>query len=148
MDLQARFADDLQKALKNHDAIRVSTLRLLISAIRNKEIERKKKFADGDVLEVIQTEAKSRRESIELYRTGGRKELADKEEAEMKVLLAYLPEAMSESELRDLVQSTLQTIGAKGPQDMGRVMSALMPKIKGRADGKQAQQLVQQLLKS
>ena len=147
MDLQARFAEDLQKALKSREAVRVSTLRLLIAAIRNKEIERKKTFGDGDVLEVIQTEAKGRRESIEQYRKGGRNELAEKEEAELKVLLSYLPEAMSESELRDLIQSTLQTVGAKGPQDMGRVMSALMPKIKGRADGKQAQQLVQQLLK-
>jgi uncharacterized protein len=147
MELQARLADDLQKALKQRDAVRVSTLRLLISAIRNKEIERKKTFADADVLEVVQTEAKSRRESIALYRQGGRSELADKEESELKVLLTYLPEPMSESQLRELVQEALQSVGAKGPQDMGRVMSALMPKIKGRVDGKQAQQLVQQLLK-
>ena len=148
MTLQEKLADELLNAVKRRDAVRVSTLRLLISALRNKEIERKKPSSDGDVLDVIQSEAKSRRESIEQYRNGGRADLADKEEAELKVLLSYLPEPMSESQLRDLVQGTLQAVGAKGPQDMGRVMSALMPKIKGRVDGKQAQQLVQQLLKS
>jgi uncharacterized protein YqeY len=148
MTLKERLSDDLLAAVKQRDPIRVSTLRLLISALRNKEIARKKESADSDVLEVIQTEAKSRRESIEQYKNGGRKDLADKEEAELKVLMAYLPEAMSESQLRELVQGTLQEVGAKGPQDMGRVMSALMPKIKGRVDGKQAQQVVQQLLKS
>lgn len=132
--------------MKKREAVRVSTLRLLISAVRNKEIERKKPSTDGDVLEAVQTEAKSRRESIEQYTNAGRKDLADKEDAELKVLLAYLPEPLSESQLRELVQSTLQTVGAKGPQDMGRVMSALMPRIKGRADGKQAQHIVQQLL--
>lgn len=147
MDLKSRLADDLQTAVKARDTIRVSTLRLLISAIRNKEIAKAKPLVDADVLEVIQTEAKSRRESIEQYRNGGRTDLADKEEAERKVLTAYLPEPMSENELRDLVKGTLQEVGAKGPQDMGKVMSALMPKIKGRVDGKQAQQVVQQLLK-
>ncbi len=147
MDLKSRLADDLQTAVKARDTIRVSTLRLLISAIRNKEIAKAKPLVDADVLEVIQTEAKSRREYIEQYRNGGRTDLADKEEAERKVLTAYLPEPMSENELRDLVKGTLQEVGAKGPQDMGKVMSALMPKIKGRVDGKQAQQVVQQLLK-
>ena len=147
MSLQEKLADDLLNAVKQREAVRVSTLRLLISAIRNKEIERKKTLADGEALEIVQTQAKSRRESIDLYRKGGRNELAEKEEAELKVLLSYLPEPISESQLRELVQGALQEVGAKGPQDMGRVMSALMPKIKGRVDGKQAQQVVQQLLK-
>ena len=146
MSLQEKLAADLTSALKQREAIRVSTLRLLISALRNKEIEKKKTLADGDVMELVQTQAKSRRESIDLYRKGGRNELAEKEEAELKVLLAYLPEPMSESQLRELVQGALQEVGAKGPQDMGRVMSALMPKIKGRVDGKQAQLVVKQLL--
>ena len=146
MGLKEKLSEDLLSALKQREAVRVSTLRLLISAIRNKEISAKKTLADGDVLEIVQTEAKGRRESIELYRKGDRAELAEKEESELKVLLSYLPAPMPESELRELIQGTLQSVGAKGPQDMGRVMSALMPKIKGRVDGKQAQQLVQQLL--
>jgi uncharacterized protein len=148
VDLKARLAGELQQAMKARENVRVSTLRMAISAIRNKEIERKKDLAEGEILEVIQAEAKSRRESIEQYKNAGRADLADKEDAELKVLLAYLPEPMSESQLRELVQKTLQTVGAKGPQDMGKVMSALMPQIKGRIDGKQAQQVVQQLLKS
>ena len=147
MSLQERLAQELQEALKKRDAVRVSTLRLLISAVRNKEIG-KKTFGDADVLDVIQSEAKSRRESMAEYTKCGRADLAAKEEAELAVLQAYLPQALTEAELRDLVQSTLQSVGAKGPQDMGRVMSALMPQIKGRADGRQAQQVVQQLLKS
>lgn len=146
MDFQARLTRDLQEALKNRESIRVSTLRLLISAIRNKEIERKKTCAEGDVLDVIGAEAKRRRESIAEYQKAGRPDLVSKEEAEWKVLQSYLPQPLSETELRDLIQGTLQSVGAKGPQDMGRVMSALMPQIRGRADGKQAQQLVQQLL--
>jgi uncharacterized protein len=148
VDLKSRLADDLQAALKSRDSVKVSTLRLLISAVRNKEIERKKDLADGELLEVIQAEAKSRRESIEQYTNAGRNDLADKEAAELKVLSAYLPEPMSEAQLKEIVQGAIQESGAKGPQDMGRVMSALMPKIKGRVDGRQAQQLVQQLLKS
>ena len=146
MDLKTKLAEDLQSSMKQREAVKVSTLRLLISAIRNKEIEKKKSFADGDVLEVIQAEAKSRKESIEQYTQANRKDLADKEAAELQVLVAYLPEPMSAEQLRDLVQSTLLEVGAKGPQDMGRIMSVLMPKIKGRADGKQAQQVIQQIL--
>ena len=147
MDLKARLADDLTNAMKQRETVKVSTLRLLISAIRNKEIEKKKTFADGDVLDVIQAEAKSRKESIEQYTTAGRKDLADKEASELKVLTSYLPEQMTEAQLKEIVQATLVESGAKGTQDMGKIMSVLMPKIKGRVDGKQAQQIVQQLLK-
>jgi len=146
VDLKTKLAEDLQNAMKQREAVKTSTLRLLISAIRNKEIEKKKSFADGDVLEVIQAEAKSRKESIDQYTQAGRKDLADKEAAERTVLQAYLPEPMSEQQLRELVQATLQEVGAKGPQDMGKIMSVLMPKIKGRADGRQAQQVIQQIL--
>ncbi len=147
MDLKTKLADDLTNAMKQREMVKVSTLRLLISAIRNKEIEKKKDLAEGDVLEVIQSEAKRRKESIEQYKNANRADLADKEETERKVLAAYLPEEMSEAQLKDIVQKTLQEVSAKGPQDMGKIMAALMPKIKGRVDGKQAQQVVQQLLK-
>jgi uncharacterized protein YqeY len=147
VDLKAKLADDLTQAMKQREAVKVSTLRLLISAIRNKEIEKKKDLAEGDILEVIQAEAKRRKESIDQYKNANRVDLADKEETERKVLAAYLPEEMSEAQLKDIVQKTLQDVGAAGPQDMGKIMAALMPKIKGRVDGRQAQQVVQQLLK-
>jgi uncharacterized protein len=146
MDLQQRVSGELPEAMKARDQVRTSTLRMLISAFRNKEIERQKALSEGEVLDVIQAEAKRRRESIESYRQANRQDLAAKEEAELAVLQAYLPQPLSEAELRDLVRDAVETVGAKSPQDMGRVMSALMPKIKGRADGKQAQQLVQQQL--
>ena len=146
MGLQDTISSELLAAMKSRDAVRTSTLRLLVSAFRNKEIERQKSLSDGELLEVIQGEAKRRQESIEQYRNAQRADLAAKEEAELKVLQAYLPQALSEAELQQLVASTIQSIGAKGPQDMGKVMSALMPQIRGRADGKQAQQKVQSLL--
>src|SRR5579872_7411919 len=145
-ELQTQISRELQEAMKNRDAVRVSTLRLLISAFRNKEIERRKTLSDAELLDVIQTEGKRRREAIEEYSKANRPDLADKEKAELAVLQIYLPQPLSEAELRQLVEKAVQSVGAKGPQDMGRVMSALMPQIKGRADGKQAQQIVVQLL--
>jgi uncharacterized protein len=142
-----QFSKELLVAMKSKDPVRVSTLRMLVSAIRYKEVEKKKTLAEGEVLEVIQTEAKRRKESIEEYTKAGRADLASKEEAELNVLKVYLPQPLSDAELKALVQSAIQSSGAKTPQEMGKVMSVIMPQIKGRADGKQAQQLVQQLLK-
>ena len=146
MELQSRAAQELQAAMKNRDAVRTSTLRLLISAFRNKEVEKKKTLTDAEALEVIQAEAKRRREAIEEFKKCSRPDLADKEKSELDLLQAYLTPDMSEDELRTLAESTVQSVGAKSPQDMGRVMSALMPQIKGRDDGKQSQAIVQQLL--
>lgn len=146
MDLQARVSKDLLEAMKARDQVRVSAMRMLIAAFRNKEIERKKTLTDGEALDVVQAQAKQRRESMEEFKKAGRADLVAKEEAEYNVLKAYLPEPMSEADLKKLVESAVASSGAKGPQDTGRVMSVLMPQIKGRADGKQAQQLVQQAL--
>ncbi|MFA5975914.1 MAG: GatB/YqeY domain-containing protein [Elusimicrobiota bacterium] len=146
MDLQVKVSQDLLTAMKQREAIRVSTLRLLKSAIGVKEIERTKTLSDGEVLEVIQSEAKRRREAAGEYKKANRLDLSSKEEAELAVLQAYLPAALSEAELLQIVQTAIASIGAKGPQDMGKVMSTVMPQIKGRADGKMAQQVVQQQL--
>ena len=148
MDFLARLSQELMESMKKRDAVRTSTLRMVISALRAKEIERRKTLTDPEVLDVIATEAKTRKESIAEYEKGNRADLAAKEMAELAILQSYLPQPLTEAELRILVESAIQSSGAKAPQDMGRVMSALMPQIKGRADGKQAQQLVQQLLKN
>jgi uncharacterized protein YqeY len=132
--------------MKAKDAVRVSTLRLLVSAFRNKEIEKKKALGEAEVLEVVQAEAKRRRESIDEFRKANRTDLAAREEAELQILKAYLPPALSPEELKALVQSAIASIDAHGAQDMGRVMSAVMPQIRGRADGREAQQLVKELL--
>ena len=146
MGIQEKISAELLESMKARDAVRTSTLRLLVSAFRNKEIERQKTLSDGELLEVIQSEAKRRQESIEQFRQAQRSDLASKEEAELKVLQAYLPQALSESELQALVAEAITSVQATSAKDMGKVMSALMPKIRGRADGKQAQQLVQKSL--
>jgi uncharacterized protein YqeY len=145
-ELQTKISKELLVAMKSRDEVRTSTLRMVISAMRYKEVEKKRDLSEAEALEVIGTEAKRRRESIGEYKKASREDLAAKEEAELKVLQGYLPEMLSEDELKALALRALTSVGAKGPQDMGRVMSALMPEIKGRADGRQAQQLVQQLL--
>ncbi len=141
-----QISKELLDSMKNKDAVRTSTLRMLISAIRYKEVEKKKTLAEADVLEVIQSEAKRRKESIEEYKKAGRADLASKEEAELNVLKVYLPQPLSEQELKALIQSAIKSSGAKTPQDMGKVMSVIMPQIKGRADGKVAQQWVKEAL--
>src|SRR4051812_25879146 len=121
-----QVSKELLEAMKSKDPVRVSTLRMLVSAIRYKEVEKKKDLSEGEVLEVIQSEAKRRKESIDEYTKAGRADLASKEEAELNFLKVYLPQQLSEQELKALVQSAIQSSGAKGPQDMGRVMSAVM----------------------
>lgn len=147
MPLQEKLSSELLEAMKSRDSIRVSTLRMLVASLRNKEIERKKPLTDAETLEVLQVEAKRRKEAIDSFQKGNRGDLAAKEEAELNVIKVYLPEPLSEDELRKIVQAAIASSGAKGPQDTGRVMSVVMPQLKGRADGKQAQHVVQQLLK-
>jgi uncharacterized protein len=140
-----QISKELLESMKRRDSVRTSTLRMLVSSLRNKEVE-KKTLAEGDVLEVIQSEAKRRREAMEEYRKANRPDLAAKEESELKILQVYLPAGLSEAELRSLIQSAIQSAGAQGAKDIGRVMSVMMPQVKGRADGKQVQQLVKELL--
>ena len=147
-DLQVQIASELLVALKSRDAVRVSTLRLLISAMRAKDEKKGRALTEGEQLEVIQTEAKKRKEAIEQYTLGGRAELAAKEKAEFEILNAYLPNALTEAELEVLVRQAIATSGAQSMKDMKLVMATLMPQIKGRADGKQAQAFVQKELGS
>jgi len=143
---QDQISKELLAAMKAKDAVRTSTLRMLIAALRNKEIEKKKTLSEPEVADVIQAEAKRRKETITEYQKASRADLAAKEEAELKVLQVYLPKGLSDQELKALVQEAVKSSGAKSPQDVGKVMSVLMPQIKGRADGKQAQKLVLEAL--
>lgn len=130
--------EDLKQSMLAKDADRTSALRMLISAIGYFEIQKGGagyEATSEDVAQVIQSEAKKRRDSIEQFRSGGREEMAQKEEAELAILQSYLPEQMSEDEVREIVKSTIQETGAQGAGDMGKVMGALMPKVKGKADG-------------
>lgn len=141
-----QISKELLDAMKQKDPVRTSTLRMLVSAIRYKEVEKKRSLQEGEILDVIQSEAKRRKESIDEYSKANRADLASKEESELNVLKVYLPSALSEAELKSIIQAAIASVGAKTPQDMGKVMSAIMPQIKGRADGKQAQQFVKDAL--
>ena len=129
-------------------------MRLLLAAILNKEKEKRYRLKeekdallnDEETLEVILSEAKKRKESIELYGKGGREELVEKEKKELGILQKYLPEQISEDELSSLVQAAIAKVGAKEMKDMGKIMAVLMPQIKGRADGNLVSKIVKELL--
>ena len=146
MTLKERLNADMKEALKAHDAARLSTIRMVISAVRNKEIDSRKDMDDEGVLSVLATSAKQRRESIEQYEKAGRQDLVDKEKAELEVIISYMPQQMSREEIETLVKDAVAESGAKGPNDMGKVMKVLMPKVKGRADGKLVNEVVKETL--
>ena len=146
MSLLQQIDQDLVEAMKSKDETNVSTLRMLKSAIHNWQIANKKEPQDAETMSVIQKEIKSRQDSIEMYQKGGRQELSAKEEGEIKILKKYLPEQMSEGEIRTKVQGIISSVGAKGPQDMGKVMGPVMAELKGRADGATCSRIVKEEL--
>jgi len=137
--LKERIASDTQAALRGKDTLRLETLRLLAAAIHNREIEKRakgaEKLTDAEVLEVVQREAKKRKEAAELYTKGGRNDLAQKEMSELALLKPYLPDQASEEEILSSVLEAIKETGASGNQDFGRVMGEVMKKLKGRVDG-------------
>jgi uncharacterized protein YqeY len=146
MSLKERIDADYKAAMKERDALRVSVLRLLRSAIHNAEIDRQRALTDDEILGVIQSEIRKRRESIEAFQQGGRADLAEREQAELAILETYLPQPLSRAELEALVRETIREVGALSVRDMGKVMAVLMPKVRGRADGREVNELVRQLL--
>lgn len=150
MSLYEKIQQDLKKALKEKEAIKLSTLRFLLSAIRNREIELKKrgKLTDKEIIGVIRQQVKQRQESIEAYRTGKREDLASKEEEEMKILNTYLPQELSSEELEKIINQTIKEIKASGPTDFGKVMGQVIKKAKGRAEGKVVAELVKEKLET
>lgn len=147
--LKDKIQDDLQAAMIAKDELRLSTVRMLKSAIQYHEIQKGGagyEATDEDVIEVIGREIKKRNEAIELYKKGGRDELAQKEEKELEILKTYLPEQMSEEEIRNLVKQSISETGASSIQEMGKVMGTLMPKVKGRAAATLVSNLVREQL--
>ena len=136
---------DLKDAQLAKDQIRISTLRMLLSEIHNREIQKGGQLSGQDVIQVIQREVKKRKEAAGGFRQGGREEAALKEESELKILESYLPAQLSTEELTELVEQTIKEVGASSA-DIGKVMSALMPKIAGRADGGIVSALVREKL--
>lgn len=146
MSLQQRLDDDLKGAIKSSDKLKTSVLRMLKAAIKNKQVEKNRELSEEEVISVISTLSKQRRESIDLFSKGGREDLADKEKQELLVLQTYLPSQLTLEELDRLIVETIQESSAEGVKDMGKVMRLLMPRIKGAADGKLVNQRVKELL--
>jgi uncharacterized protein YqeY len=146
MALKDKIQEALKGALKQQKRVEVSTLRLLLSEIKYAEIAQQKPADDSKVLDVIGKEVKRRRESIEAFKKGNRGDLVAQEEAELAVLMSYLPEQMSRPEIVAAAQRVVDAVGAKGPSDKGKVMAQLMPQLKGKAEGKEVSEIVSELL--
>ena len=146
--LKDKIQEALKGALKRQQGVEVSTLRLLLSEIKYAEIAQQKAADDNKVLDVISKEVRRHRESIEAFRQGNRSDLVAQEEAELAILMGYLPRQMSRAEIVAAAREVIGAIGAKSPGDKGKVMSQLMPELKGKADGKEVSEIVSELLAS
>ena len=148
MNLRERIQSDITAAMRSGEALRRDTLRMAESAIYNAEKRDRRTYSDDEVAAVVAREVKTRRESVEAFRNGGREDLASKEEAEIGILAAFLPEQLSDVEIAGLVDEAIAATGAAGPRDMGKVMGWLSPRTRGRADGKAVSQLAGKALAS
>jgi uncharacterized protein YqeY len=148
MTLRERLDADMKDAMRAKDQLRLDVVRAVKSAVKYREVEGDKAVVldETGILQVLGSEIKKRRDSVEQYRAGGREELARKEEAEIAILQAYLPQQLGAEELARKVEEAIAKVGAKGPKDMGQVMKALLPEVQGRADGKAVSELVKQKL--
>jgi len=142
MSLKQRINDDLKAAMRGGDARRRDALRLILAALKQREVDERTELAEPDVVTVIDKMIKQRREAIAQFEKGGRQDLAEKEQFELGVLQAYMPQALSEAEIEAAVAEAIAAAGAKAPSDMGKVMGALKGKLAGRADMSKVSSLV------
>ena len=162
MSLKEKIQTDIKKAMQDKDQLKVSVLRMLMAAVFNKEKEKRAKLSkteemekldelskltNEETTEVISSENKKRKDSIEQYQKGNRQDLADQEKKELKILMNYLPEQMSEEEIKKIVKEKINEIGASTSQDTGKVMGALMSELKGKAEGSLVNKIVQEELR-
>lgn len=146
MDLKEQLDNDLKESLKAGEKLRLSTIRLLRSEIKNAEIAKRGELTQDELLAVVSREARKRKESIEEFGKAGRKDLVDKETFELGVLEKYMPEQMSEADIRAIVEETINEVGAAAPGDIGKVMGKVMPKVRGKADGKLVNRMAREML--
>ena len=142
MSLKQRISEDLKAAMRGGEARRRDAMRLLLAAVKQREVDGRKELTDADVVSVIDKMIKQRREAITQFEKGGRQDLAEKERFEIGVLEAYMPQMLPEAELEGAVAEAIATAGAKGPSDMGKVMGLLKSKLAGRADMAKVSSLV------
>jgi uncharacterized protein YqeY len=134
MSLRDRITEDMKSAMRSKEAARLSALRLLLAAMKQREVDERITLSDTDVIAVIEKMIKQRRDSIAQYEAAGRQDLADAEKFELSVLQGYMPQALSDAEVAAQIESVIRATGASGPQDMGKVMAQLKPALAGRAD--------------
>ena|SRR6266478_3929038 len=149
MTIQEKIQSQMTDAMRNKDQLRLSVLRMMKTAVKNKEIDKMKPLDENEVMAVLNTLVKQRKDSVEQFRNGGREELAQKEEAEIKIIEEYLPAAASEDDIRRAIDDAVQETGAASMKDMGKVMKAALARLAGRsADGSRVSQMVKEKLSS
>jgi uncharacterized protein len=146
MNLAERLNEDMKQALRDGNKFRLSTIRMVRAAIKNQEIELRRPLEDSDTLNILSRELKQRRDSLQDFERGGREDLVNNVNAEIEIITEYLPKQLTEEEVKAIVVQTMQETGASSKADLGKLMGALMPKVKGIADGKLVNAIVQQYL--
>ncbi|GIO13384.1 hypothetical protein J19TS2_29390 [Cohnella xylanilytica] len=146
MSLAERLNEDMKQAMRAQDKFRLSTIRMVRASVKNQEIELRRPLEDNEVLDILSREVKQRKDSLQEFTKAGRDDLAKDLQAEIDIIAQYLPEQLTEEDIKAIVTQTIQETGASSKADMGKLMGALMPKVKGRADGKLVNQVVQQFL--
>jgi len=146
MTLQERLTEAMKEAMKAKDSLRLNTIRMMRTAIKNKEIDARQELSEPDAIATLATLVKQRREAAESYLQGGRTDLAEKEQQELVVIQEFLPSQLGEEEIRTLIAEAIREAGASSMKDMGKVMKLVAPRTTGRADGKLVSELVKQLL--
>ncbi len=146
MNLEEQLMEEMKQAMKTGDKVRLSTIRMIRSSLKNKEIELRRRLEDEDVMKVIQGMVRKGEESLEQFRSGGRKDLVEKEQAEIEILKSFLPQPLSQEEMIRIIDETIRETQASSLKDLGKVMKAVMPKLEGKADGRVINQLVKERL--
>jgi len=146
MTLRDRLTEEMKGAMKARDEVRLSAIRLIRSSVKNREIEARHELSDQEVIEVVSTLVKQRRESIRMFGEAGRSDLVQKEEQELALLLSFLPQQLTREELEALIVQVIDECGAQGPKGMGMVMKMLVPRVTGRADGAMVSAIVKEKL--
>ncbi len=146
MSLLQKLDDDLKSAMKASDKLKVSTIRMVKASLKNKQIEKREELSEDDIVSILSTLSKQRRESIEQFSNAGRDDLADNERQELEILQGYMPKQLTPEELDKIISESIRETASQGVKDMGKVMRIVMPRVKGAADGKTVNQRVKCLL--
>jgi uncharacterized protein YqeY len=146
MSLEERLMDEMKQAMKSSDKLRLSTIRMIRTAVKNKEIEQRKKLDDDAIFKVIQGMMRKAEESIEQFKLGGRMDLVEKEKKEIETLKSFLPQPLGQEEILRIIDQSIEETQASSLKDLGKVMKSVMPKLEGKADGKVINQLVKEKL--